>query len=78
MADEKPETKPLDKAPAVAVAPAPPTPEKPKRYIVEEETRFEILGSTITYRQNQIITNEREIKLAIEQNVPLREMTPVR
>lgn len=51
---------------------------KPKVYVVEEHSTFEILGSTVTFRANQKLTNEREIRIAMEYNVPLRELAPIR
>lgn len=51
--------------------------EKPKRYIVEEHRVFELLGSTVTFRPNQILTNPREIQLANDFDVPLRELAPI-
>jgi hypothetical protein len=51
--------------------------EKPKRYVVDVHTSLEVLGSTITFRAGQIITNARELSLAREFNVPLRELAPI-
>lgn len=53
-------------------------PESPKRYIVEAHTTFEINGSTVTFRPNQVLTTDWDIDLAKRFNVPLRELVPIK
>jgi len=72
MADSdlpKPIEKPITKAPE---------PVKKLRYVVEQHHSFEVLGSTITFREHQVLTDPREIQVAFDNDVPLRELTPIR
>lgn len=63
MADaDKPKTKPAE----------------PERFVVEAHTTFEVFGSTVTFRQHQVVSDPREVQLAQEHNVPLRSLTPIR
>lgn len=63
------------------VAPAEPPARKksdPDRYIVETTTVFEMLGSTVTFREGQIVRpNTREYQVARDFDVPLRPLAPI-
>jgi hypothetical protein len=51
---------------------------EPDRYIVENTTVFELLGSTVTFREGQIIRpNTREYQIARDFDVPLRPLAPI-
>jgi len=56
--------------------------QKPKasdRYIVETTTVFELLGSTVTYREGQIVVaDSRDYDIARDHNVPLRPLAPIK
>jgi hypothetical protein len=56
------------------------TESKPKneRFEVAQHKVFEIAGSTITFRPNQVLSDPREIAIARENGVALRPLSQVR
>lgn len=53
-------------------------PMEANRYIVEAHTTFEYVGSTVTFRDGQIVNvGSREYAIAREHNVPMRALQPI-
>ncbi len=49
------------------------------RYIVETQTVFELMGSTVTFREGQIVqADSREYDIARDHDVPLRPLAPIK
>lgn len=52
-------------------------PAEPEHYVVEAHTNGELMGSTITFRVNEIITDPRRLAVARAFNAPLRKLMPI-
>ena len=74
--DDEPVETPKEAAPAARKPKA--ANADPERYIVETTTVFELLGSTVTFREGQILRPEtREYQIARDHDVPLRPLAPI-